>query len=308
MKNTQTQPLQRICRSGWNVRLLLVALSLVSFLCQADDSYWNDVQDLRPGVKLKELSLTNPRLMKAWVMRIDLQTPGIGFVSTERAAEWGEPMPDYTNRSFRICTKREKTVDFMMRKRKEGFNVDIAVNTAPWSPWTSPYTNRWAHLNGWTVGNGKELSVRKVPNNGAFFVIDKQGRACITAAVSRLEQRAVAHAHPGFSVIADNGVPRPDTKDQSIHPRTAVGLSRNKRYIYLLVIDGRQPGYSLGARLIDLCNILIPAGADDIINMDGGGSTSLVVFDSKTRKPRMLNRHHREKMRPVALNFGITFD
>jgi hypothetical protein len=41
--------------------------------------------------------------------------------------------------------------------------------------------------------------------------------------------------------------------------------------------------------------------------MDGGGSTSLILFDAQSGKPRMLNRHRGGGMRTVALNLGITF-
>ena len=50
------------------------------------------------------------------------------------------------------------------------------------------------------------------------------------------------------------------------------------------------------------------SGAADVLNMDGGGSTSLVLFDASSGKPRMLNRHRGGVARMVALNLGITFE
>jgi exopolysaccharide biosynthesis protein len=46
-----------------------------------------------------------------------------------------------------------------------------------------------------------------------------------------------------------------------------------------LIVDGRQPNYSLGASLTDLFKMMKAAGAYNAINMDGGGSTTLVYHD-----------------------------
>ena len=274
----------------------------------ATEGYWRDARDVREGVKLKELSFTEPRLMKAWVVRVDLKTPGIGFVTTERAEQWGRQMPDYTNGVKIIRTRREKTIDFMVRKRAEGRNVEIAVNTAPWGPWCPPWTHEWADPGRWVVSDGVEVCAGNTPGKGALFVLYKDGRAEITSEVPPSSRSDVAHVHPGFAIIATNGVATASCTSRPLHPRTAFGVSNDGRYLHVLVVDGRQPGYSLGASLVDLKDILLAAGASDVLNMDGGGSTSLVVFDPEARVPRMLNHHRNGGMRNVALNFGITFD
>ena len=292
-----------------SVSLLLCFFAFIAFTaCASEHAYWREAVKMREGVKIRELSLKEPRLMKAWVARIDLKTPGIGFVTTERAREWGRPMPDYTNSVMLIRAKREKTVDFMKRKRAEGRNVEIAINTAPWLPWCSPWTHKWGDPKRWVVSDGVEVCAGKAPGQGALFVVYKDGRAEITSHVAPEVRRDVSHVHPGFAIIATNGVSVTSRNPKGLHPRTALGISGDGRYLYLLVVDGRQPGYSLGASIKDLCDILVAAGASDIVNMDGGGSTSLVVFDAKTKKPRMLNRHRHNVMRNVAINLGITFD
>ena len=45
----------------------------------------------------------------------------------------------------------------------------------------------------------------------------------------------------------------------------------------MLVIDGRRPGHSIGVDMVELTNILINYGAYNAANLDGGGSSSLVV-------------------------------
>ncbi len=288
-------------------RVVISFLALIiTFSAMANNSYWRNVRDMRRGVKIKELSLTEPRMMKAWMVRVDLKTSGIGFVTTERADEWGEDMPDYTNKVMKIHTERERTIDFMSRKRSEGKKVEIAVNTSPWAPWCSPWTHKWGNLNRWAVSHGVELCAGKPSAKGAFFVVKKNGRAAIVDCVDPALRNKVAHVHPGFTIIATNGVAIAE-KEVSLHPRTALGLSRDARYLYLLVVDGRQPKRSLGASLSDLSKMLLEAGASDAMNMDGGGSTSLVVYDSAKKAPRMLNSHRKGAIRKVAMNLGIVF-
>lgn len=60
------------------------------------------------------------------------------------------------------------------------------------------------------------------------------------------------------------------------HPRTAVG-ARHDGVLLFLVADGRAPGRSHGASLPELQEILLELGAVDAVNLDGGGSTTLVV-------------------------------
>ena len=59
------------------------------------------------------------------------------------------------------------------------------------------------------------------------------------------------------------------------HPRTAAGVTRDGRTLLLVVVDGRQPGWSIGATLPELASLLIEAGAWTALNLDGGGSTTM---------------------------------
>lgn len=63
------------------------------------------------------------------------------------------------------------------------------------------------------------------------------------------------------------------------HPRTAVGIARNGRRLLLLVVDGRQKPYSDGMTLRELADVMRGLGARDAINLDGGGSTTLVYAE-----------------------------
>lgn len=63
------------------------------------------------------------------------------------------------------------------------------------------------------------------------------------------------------------------------HPRSAVGFSRDSTTLYLVAVDGRQAA-SAGTTLAEIARAMIAIGAHDALNLDGGGSTTLVVGDS----------------------------
>jgi exopolysaccharide biosynthesis protein len=91
-------------------------------------------------------------------------------------------------------------------------------------------------------------------------------------------------------------------------PRTAFGLSADRRYLFLMTIDGRQSGYSVGAYDYQTAAWLMLAGAADGINMDGGGSTTLVVEDSVGNANRLNNPStipDSGKERTVGGHFGV---
>ena len=69
--------------------------------------------------------------------------------------------------------------------------------------------------------------------------------------------------------------PRPASADE-IHPRSAVGLTADGRLI-LATVDGRETGVSLGVRLPELAELMLSRGAVQAINLDGGGSSALVI-------------------------------
>jgi hypothetical protein len=61
------------------------------------------------------------------------------------------------------------------------------------------------------------------------------------------------------------------------HPRTAIGIARDGRRLLLVVVDGRQAPYSDGMSLRELADLMLALGAREALNLDGGGSTAMVV-------------------------------
>lgn len=81
-----------------------------------------------------------------------------------------------------------------------------------------------------------------------------------------------------------------------ISPRSAIGQKRDGTILFL-AIDGRQPGYSIGATLADMQNILYEQGAYTAANLDGGSSTTLYYNGKVVNKPADLLG---ERMIPTA--------
>jgi hypothetical protein len=69
------------------------------------------------------------------------------------------------------------------------------------------------------------------------------------------------------------------------HPRTAVGISRDGTKLYLVTVDGRQPQISIGQSLQELGRYMAKLGCWKATNLDGGGSTSMVVRGEVVNKP-----------------------
>ncbi|MDQ3812539.1 MAG: phosphodiester glycosidase family protein [Armatimonadota bacterium] len=67
-------------------------------------------------------------------------------------------------------------------------------------------------------------------------------------------------------------------------PRTAMGIDKEGRYI-IVVVDGRQKFYSTGLTLTELAYTMQQLGAVDALNLDGGGSTAMVVANRVINRP-----------------------
>lgn len=73
-------------------------------------------------------------------------------------------------------------------------------------------------------------------------------------------------------------------------PRTAIAVDATGKRVFLVTIDGRQKGYSVGTSLTKLADYLISIGAKYAINLDGGGSTTMAVRQLGTNTPVVVNK------------------
>lgn len=66
------------------------------------------------------------------------------------------------------------------------------------------------------------------------------------------------------------------TNARSRHPRTSLGLSPDRRWLYIIVVEGRLQAFS-GYTLNQLARLYQSLGVQEAMNLDGGGSTTLVI-------------------------------
>ena len=71
------------------------------------------------------------------------------------------------------------------------------------------------------------------------------------------------------------------------HPRTAVGV-RADGTLVLVTVDGRQPEESVGMSIPELTDLMLELGCVSAINLDGGGSTTMVIDGHVVNRPSSL--------------------
>ena len=135
-----------------------------------------------------------------------------------------------------------------------------------------------------------------IPRDGVVLVAGRASPAIVRQQLAALRSGdtlttaiALAPFHPrsavgGFPILVRDGgeVPGLDSAGGPgfgpvRHPRTAVGIAERGRRVFLVVVDGRQPPYSAGMTLRELARLVLALGAEEAINLDGGGSTAMAI-------------------------------
>jgi len=76
----------------------------------------------------------------------------------------------------------------------------------------------------------------------------------------------------------------PDTFPAARHPRTFIG-DDGRGFVWLGVVDGREPGYSIGMTFDELERLCDRLALRNALNLDGGGSTTMAVHDEIVNRP-----------------------
>ena len=263
---------------------------------------------IAPGIDYIPAVLTTnggwPRKMVCHLVRIDLRTPHLRFTGTDRCAGWGDPMPEKYAKGRPKRTVREKTTDFLARNRGakskggKARNAVLAWNNAAWAPWVKPYANLWGDPNGPLYSDGVQVSTLangygshgspQYPNG--IFTVFRDGTADIVPNLTADLAAKAWFTVPAFVAHLVSSGTAPPHGDKSVHPRTALGMSKDKKTVYLLFCDGRREGWSLGCDFPSLSTILVAMGCWEAINLDGGGSSTLCTWDKARNRPMVLNR------------------
>jgi hypothetical protein len=279
----------------------VLALPLVvfgSFLSQRSPQTAHE-EPLFQGIQYRREFRTSPRPVMLHIVSIDLTVPGVKVVVT--------PGTPSTNNEREIQART--TSEFLQE-----FKLQLAVNAsffhpfAENTPWNFyPRSGEFVGAVGQAIANGVTYSD---PLPGwSVFCISAQQKAQI------LRENAcppgTMHAVAGSALLVKDGksvAVQPGAADSDgVYSRTVVAVDRSGRKLWLLVVDDKQWLYSEGVSLQELAEVAIALGADAALNLDGGGSSTLVQATPTGYKVLNSPVHTKIPMRerPVANHLGV---
>jgi len=236
---------------------------------------------LAPGFDYQTLVVDGPAVVH--IVRIDLQRPDLVPVATPPTD--GAAVP------------AQRVLDFALEH-----NAAVAINTAFFHPFHArspfdyyPRTGDPTEPFGITMTDGVEFGANRY-HRGTVYLSENR------ASLEPIDDARWAVS--GRTILVRGGKAR-DIDEPAVAPRSAIAYDGER--LWFVVVDGRQPGYSEGITLADLAQLLEHQGAQWAVEMDGGGSSTLV--STLGAKPRALNCpiHTRLpcRQRPVAAQVGI---
>ena len=193
----------------------------------------------------------------------------------------------------------------------EEYGVQIAINGDGFFPWWSrspvdyyPRVGQAVTPNGFAASYGERYAngLQDVSLEPTLY-ISRRNELTFNRPPNK-----IYHAISGDRMLVQGGRIIPGLDDTEIDPRTAVGINRNGRFTYLVVVDGRQPFYSAGATLAEMAELLQELGVFYAMNLDGGGSSTMVM-EGADGEPVILNSpidsYVPLRERPVANHLGV---
>jgi Phosphodiester glycosidase len=258
----------------------------------------NESRSLFQGIDYRREVRSVPRPLVIHTVAIDLTAPGIEVLVTP-----GNATPDNTE------TNARTTSEFL-----QAFKLQLAVNAnffwyfrekTPWDYF--PKSGDRVNTVGQSISNG--VSYSKAEPDWSVLCFSSTHRASIISEGKCPigTQQAVA----GSTTLVDKSEPlkaRQDTADSDgLYSRTVVAVDRSGEKLWIIAVDDKQPLYSEGVTLAEMTALVMELGAYAAVNLDGGGSTTLV---SETRSGvKILNAPIQTKIpmreRPVANHLGF---
>ncbi len=152
------------------------------------------------------------------------------------------------------------------------------------------------------IKEGRILKDTVLPHR-AFVGVLKNGKVIIgDARLYRKKKKRLVEATGGSNILVEKGREVPQKHNSfslTRHPRTAVGVI-NRHEVVFVVVDGRQPDYANGMPLDELAHLMKKLGSKTALNLDGGGSSTLISLDKKTGQWINRNKPSGKRERPVA--------
>lgn len=219
-----------------------------------------------------------PRPLVLHVVTVDLATPGLRFLVTP---------PDDAHSALPL---RGRTTSAFLRES----GADLAINGDFYYPWKSnsaldyyPHVGDGVTVQGYASSNGVPYGDNTARWKLPALCFSASGEASI-----RVVKRGDTPPHNAIGgnlfLLQKGQVTEASRADTKPGPRTAVSLDHSGGRLIMIIVDGRQAGYSEGVTAKELALLLQERGGYTAINLDGGGSTTLVVRD-KAGAPQVLN-------------------
>ncbi|MFI5734342.1 phosphodiester glycosidase family protein [Kribbella sp. NPDC051587] len=120
----------------------------------------------------------------------------------------------------------------------------------------------------------------------------------------RPDASKVAVGISGNVQLAKDGAVPADVPDADLAPRTAIGFDADGSRMILLTVDGRATG-SRGLSLKEMGQLMIGLGADDALNLDGGGSSTMLARSAGDAAPSVVNDPSDGAERVVPNGLGL---
>jgi hypothetical protein len=228
-------------------------------------------RELFQGITYQLKVRHTPRPMVVHVLTVNLRAPGIRFLVTPGSPKAEHPLAARTTSQF-----------------LSEFHLQAAINGDGFTPWHSnTILDYYPHQGDPVTPIGMAASqgvIYSQPTDAEpTLYIGRDNRARFNNPIG-----GIYNAISGNTMLVEDGKAN-SLPDELPQPRTAIGLDQKMRQVIIVVVDGRQPGYSEGATLAEMADLLIEFGAYSGMNLDGGGSSTLVV-EGPNGKPEALNR------------------
>jgi hypothetical protein len=253
------------------------------------------IEAFAPAADIRYRLYETPKPLRMWIAKLDLTAPGVRFAVTEPA--------EFTGQDARFETRCATTVEFAMQR-----GVQLAINTSAFGPFRQRMGEPMDVVGLAAVGGSRYSEPDE--RFGALY-IHRDGRVALKG--PPLPAGDIWHVIPGFRMLIDDGriVVRQDVADSKfggVNPRTAVGVDKDGRTLWIVVVDGRQPGISEGITLVELACLFESLGVWDALNLDGGGSSTLVLENAEGTYDVVntpVGRGQPNTLRQVANNLGL---
>lgn len=220
------------------------------------------------GVRHIHRVTTVPRELDMQLLEIDMSAPGLDFrVTNHNFSAPGETVAQ-TTRAFLTQQNAQIAINGAYSHYVSGANMDIEGLAA--SDGFVYSTFQQFRLDALNISSG----------NVASIIQSLYGSGILHSPASDLY-----NVVGGDARVVTDGVNSANPDDINLHPRTAAGVTAAGKLL-LLTVDGRNPGHSRGVTTPELGDLMIQFGALNAINLDGGGSTTMVFADPT---PRVVN-------------------